>query len=92
MDKVKMLLEVAQRLLKVVADVRALADSVEAVCTVISEGFAEEKGAQSFLTRSQPRSLLKSQWKRSGGFLERRTEPGILKKSEKSFISMGLIV
>lgn len=41
MDKAKLLLEVAQGLLKVVEDFRSLADSVQTVCTVITEGLSE---------------------------------------------------
>jgi len=43
MDKTKMLLEVVQGVLKVVADTRSLADSIQAVCTVITEYISEEK-------------------------------------------------
>ena len=37
MDKVKKILEVVQGLLKVVEDIRSLADSVQSVCTVITD-------------------------------------------------------
>lgn len=43
MEKAKNLLELAQKLLKVVEDIRALADSVQAVCTVITDSLAGKK-------------------------------------------------
>lgn len=43
MDKVKMILEVAQLMLKVVDDMRHLSDSVQAVCNTVVEGLSEEQ-------------------------------------------------
>lgn len=43
MNKVKMILDVAQLLLKVVEDMRSLSDSVQAVCNTVVEGLSEEK-------------------------------------------------
>ena len=42
MDKAKLILEAAQRLLKVVEDIRSLADSVQAVCTLVTDSLQEE--------------------------------------------------
>ena len=42
MNKVKMILEVAQLLMKVVEDMRTLSDSVQAVCNTVVEGLSEE--------------------------------------------------
>ena len=42
MDKAKFLLELAQKLLKVVEDIRSLADSVQAVCTVVTDSLPAE--------------------------------------------------
>lgn len=47
MDKAKKLLEVAQKLIVIAEDIRSLADSVQAVCTVITDSLpAEAKGTQ----------------------------------------------
>lgn len=43
MNKVKLILDVAQLMLKVVQDLRALSDSVQAVCEAVTEGLSEEK-------------------------------------------------
>ena len=37
MDKMKLLLELAQKLLKVAEDIRSLADSIQAVCMVVTD-------------------------------------------------------
>ena len=42
MDKVKMILQVAQMVLEVVEDMRKLSDSVQNVCTFVMEGLSEE--------------------------------------------------
>ena len=42
MDKAKLLLELAQKLLKVAEDIRSLADSVQAVCTVVTDSLSGE--------------------------------------------------
>ena len=42
MDKAKLVIEIAQKLLNVADDLRRLADSVQAVCGIISEGLSEE--------------------------------------------------
>ena len=38
MEKMKLVIEAAQKLLKVAEDLRQLADSIQAVCLLISEG------------------------------------------------------
>lgn len=43
MDKAKFLLELAEKLLQVVRDIRSLSDSVEAVCTVVTDSLSDEK-------------------------------------------------
>ena len=43
MNKVKLILDVAQLMLKVVQDLRTLSDSVQAVCTAVTEGLSEEQ-------------------------------------------------
>lgn len=43
MNKVKLILEVAQLVMKVVEDLRTLSDSVQAVCTAVTEGLSEEQ-------------------------------------------------
>ena len=50
MDKVKLGVEEAQRLLKVVEDLRSLADSVQAVCRLVA-GSLPEKETESQLKR-----------------------------------------
>lgn len=42
MNKVELALNVAQLMLKVANDIRILADSVQAVCTAVTEGLSEE--------------------------------------------------
>ena len=42
MDKAKLLIEVAQKLIVVAEDIRSLADSVQAVCTVITDSLPVE--------------------------------------------------
>lgn len=42
MDKAKLLLELAQKLLKVAEDICSLADSVQAVCTVVTDSLSGE--------------------------------------------------
>lgn len=43
MNKVKLILDVAQLMLKVVHDLRTLSDSVQAVCNAVTEGLSEEQ-------------------------------------------------
>ena len=43
MNEVKLILDVAQLMLKVVQDLRTLSDSVQAVCTAVTEGLSEEQ-------------------------------------------------
>lgn len=43
MNKVKLILDVAQLMLKVVQDLRSLSDSVQAVCDAVTEGLSEEQ-------------------------------------------------
>ncbi|MCI6653626.1 MAG: hypothetical protein MSH11_09515 [Ruminococcus sp.] len=43
MNKVKLSLDVAQLMLKVVHDLRTLSDSVQAVCNAVTEGLSEEQ-------------------------------------------------
>ena len=43
MDKMKLLLELAQKLLKVDEDIRSLADSIQAVCTVVTDNLAAKE-------------------------------------------------
>lgn len=42
MDKVKMILQVAQMVLEVVEDMRKLSDSVQNICTFMMEGLSED--------------------------------------------------
>ena len=42
MERAKLILEVARRVLKVVEDLRALADSVQGVCTLVTDSLQEE--------------------------------------------------
>ena len=41
MNKVKLILDIAQLMLKVVQDLRSLSDSVQAVCDAVTEGLSE---------------------------------------------------
>lgn len=43
MDKVKLVLDVIQKLLKVAEDLKNLSESVQSVCTVVSEGLSPEE-------------------------------------------------
>lgn len=42
-DKVKLVLDVIQKLLKVAEDLKNLSESVQSVCTVVSEGLSPEE-------------------------------------------------
>lgn len=46
MNKVKLILDVAHLMLKVVQDLRTLSDSVQAVCTAVTEGLSENQVQQ----------------------------------------------
>ena len=59
MNKVKLILDVAHLMLKVVQDLRTLSDSVQAVCNAVMEGLSEEQVSSRRLSRQ---SL---QWKKS---------------------------
>ena len=43
MDKAKLILEAAQMLMKVAEDIRSLADSVQALCTLVTDSLQEQK-------------------------------------------------
>lgn len=43
MEKAKFLIEIAEKLLNVVEDIRSLADSVQAVCTVVTDSLPDGK-------------------------------------------------
>lgn len=43
MDKMKLILDAAQKLLKVAEDLRSLADSVQAVCTLVTDSLSGNK-------------------------------------------------
>ena len=45
MNKVKLILDVAQHMLKVAEDLRSLSDSVQVVCNTVLEGLSEEPKA-----------------------------------------------
>lgn len=45
MNKVKLIVDVAQQVLKVVEDLRSLSDSVQVVCNTVLEGLSEEPKA-----------------------------------------------
>lgn len=45
MDKMKLIVDAAQRLMKVAEDLRSLSDSVQAVCELVTEGLSEEPKA-----------------------------------------------
>ena len=47
MDKMKLIVDAAQLLLKVAEDLRSLSDSVQAVCKLVTEGLSEESKALS---------------------------------------------
>ena len=46
MNKVKLIVDVAQQVLKVVEDLRSLSDSVQVVCNTVLEGLSEEPKAK----------------------------------------------
>ena len=46
MNRIELALKVAQLLLEVVKDIRSLADSVQAVCTAVTDGLAETEAPQ----------------------------------------------
>lgn len=57
MDRTKLLLEAAQRLLKVVEDIRSLADSIQAVCTLVTDSLPEKTDQPKALPEKKPESI-----------------------------------
>ncbi len=57
MDKAKLILEGAQMLLKVVEDLRTLADSVQAVCVFVTDGLQEAPKDQEILEEKKPKAI-----------------------------------
>lgn len=64
MNKVKLIVDVAQQVLKVVEDLRSLSDSVQVVCNTVLEGLSEEpkalpeKKAESAISLEKVRGVL----------------------------------
>lgn len=61
METAKFLLDLAQRLLKVVEDIRSLADSVQAVCTVVTDSLSGEKSETPKLPEKEEPAVLLEQ-------------------------------
>lgn len=57
MDKTKLVLEGAQKLLRVVEDMRSLADSVQAVCVFITDSLNEKPKGASVAEEQKPKAL-----------------------------------
>ena len=57
MDKAKLILEGAQMLLKVVEDLRNLADSVQAVCAFVTDSLQEAPKTQEILEEKKQKAL-----------------------------------
>ena len=84
MDKTTLVLEAAQKLLKVVEDIRSLADSIQAVCSLVIDSLPRRIHRR----RCRRKSRSRSRWKRSGMFLLRRAGTVRPPRSEPSFKSM----
>lgn len=54
MNKVKLILDVAQMMLKLVQDLRTLSDRVKAVCNALTEGLSEEQVQQLKAIEAKP--------------------------------------
>ena len=54
MNEVKLILDVAQLMLKVVQDLRNLSDSVQAVCNAVTEGLSEKRVQQPKAIKATP--------------------------------------
>ena len=57
MDKATLVLEAAQRLLKVVEDIRSLADSIQAVCNLVIDSLPKETDAPKALPEKKPEQI-----------------------------------
>lgn len=57
MEKAKQILEGAQMLLKVVEDLRTLADSVQAVCVFVTDSLQEAPKAQAIVEEKKQKAL-----------------------------------
>lgn len=57
MDKMKMILETAQLMMKVAEDLRSLSDSVQAVCKAIMEGLSEETKVNALLEKKAEQAI-----------------------------------
>lgn len=81
MDKVKLILDVAQELLKVVQNLRSLSDSVQAVCDIVMEGLSEEKPRA---IEAKPEQSKKTE---EPGITLEQVRSVLAKKSEAGFTS-----
>lgn len=57
MDKATLVLEAAQRLLKVVEDIRSLADSIQAVCSLVIDSLPKETDTPKALPEKKPEQI-----------------------------------
>ena len=85
MNKVKLIVDVAQQVLKVVEDLRSLSDSVQVVCNTVLEGLSQEPKAKALPEKkAEPIISLK----RYVVFLQEKVRQGIQQKSEQSSPNM----
>jgi len=63
MDKAKLILEAAQMILKVVEDTRSLADSVQTVCTFITDNLQETPKALEVIEEQKPKAVAEKKQK-----------------------------
>ena len=83
MDKMKLIVDAAQRLLKVEEDLRSLSDSVQAVCKLVTEGLSEKPKA---LPEKRQNPLFRL--KKCVAFWQAKVRLAIRQKSEQSYPSM----
>lgn len=57
MDKTTLVLEAAQKLLKVVEDIRSLADSIQAVCSLVIDSLPKETDTPKTLPEKKPEQI-----------------------------------
>ena len=57
MEKTTLVLETAQRLLKVVEEIRSLADSIQAVCTLVIDSLQKETEKPKELPEKKPEQI-----------------------------------
>ena len=89
MNKVKLILDVAQLMLKVVQDLRSLSDSVQAVCDAVTEGLSEEQQTKAIKEKPAVEEKPPFPWSRSEVFwLKKARQTHLLKTSASKKLTL----